>query len=329
MKENIEIKKEIKEKEPKIHYDFLFLAHTTAKDAEIIREKLEKADIYCPEIFGWASENEEFLKKLTQGEISEDLIKRQAEGMNFPEFCKRLFEILKGSRKKIVLVDLPVDLEFSLIKDSMQLEFNIEECIKNFLYGSNIDVKKKVNEMRNLLEKYSQTEKEREEKIIDFIKNKIRESIKSPEFRNKEEINVLISFGASHTFLYHYFKKTKNNVSWKFPSSVFVFDRFTELLRKKKFFPKKEISDSEIIDMFIEEFLRLYLNKFSNNYSDTAIVVNYILKKKKPSLEQMERFKNIFEGLTVYYFDILPRDRKEFDNLLKKLKKKYGHNLLK
>lgn len=258
--EKIEEKKiETKEKLPEMKIKFIFLWHEKAGDAEAIEKDLKECDIFCPENLFWQKGEgsfADFFERLigTDEKSAQKVLKTIKEAPNLFDFQKKIFEFVYKYKKPVFMVDIPYDEP--LDKKYEELHDIREGAIKEFLKG---DINEAAEKAKDHFNKRAEFERDRELIIADNFQNLLPKILeKYPEMRSKKEIKILSNYGAFHTGIYHGLKKEYAKTKREFSPKNFFYPYETELLRKKRFFPEKEISREEIARFFINDLLRQY-----------------------------------------------------------------------
>lgn len=260
--------KEIKEKEPEMRLKFFFSPHYKKEDYAKLREEIKNCDVYIPELFRHDPETLDSFRKISLGELSPEEFIRQYEekySRKFPDHYKEKLRILHNSKKAVYLVDIPqghiIDLKMMSI-----LELNSKAFI-DFLSGN---FSSAVTKGKKFAEFFEQVQQEREKYIKENIERLKPQILKDhPDFKNQKEIKLLVSLGATHTSLFHQFRKEgKIPTQWEFSSLPIIYDLTSALRRKKRFFPRKETEDKKIAQSFIEEMVFRALKR--ENIKDTT-----------------------------------------------------------
>ncbi len=264
------------EKEPEISYDILYVSHVTAKDCEKLEQAFNKPDIdvYVPEAIGWHGITLELFNKISQGELTaEQAAKMLSISQNSSRFKE--FQVIEGSKKPILLVDMPEGHE--LIKGYVKSHVLYRESTELFYKGR---FQLALEKMREHIETYSDHLLRREELIKKNLKEEIKELAKThPELKGKEKIKALVKLGATHTGIYHDFKKEKVPVFRQFASLPRVFSNLDQAKRMIMFSKNKDVSDELLARGIIENELYHDLRKVTDHTDKLVMLKRQISSK--------------------------------------------------
>ncbi len=310
------------EREPKISYHVFYSPHWTAMDIEKLEGAFKKADIYVPEGTGVSPELIDIFDKLSQGEITADqLAASYSLKKNSPHYKR--FQIIEGSMKPILFVDLPGGHELS------KAETRVDDlCGKSFEFFLAGDFKAALKTMHEHIMADVDYETKREEIIKANLKERSKELTKTyPKLRDKKEIKVLLDLGRAHTKFWHDLKKEGLPISKQFAYQPAVFSSLSEAARKAMFSKKKEIPEELLARGIIEELLNNYFEAITDNTNKIIMVERKI--SSKLSLKDIAKISQQLNkdprGLGL--IDILeergiklPKTEKEMDKMLKNKK---------
>lgn len=317
MKEVSPVEKlEIKEKEPKISYEFFYSAHRTAKDFEKLEDVFNKSDVYVPEAFRWTPEALRDVNNLSQGRIT---IKDVAFWCGFSNNSSRFkeFELIEGSKKPILFVDLPEGHRLmEADKNVMELRATGLSLFKRGEFAASIQI------MREGTKFSAEYFLKREEVIKKNIKKKVRELIaNSPKLKAKKEVSVLIKLGGVHTGVYHRFKKELLTSSWHFSSSPTVYSNLEEAYRRIMLSRNKESSDELLARALVERSMTGYIYKLTNDTEKAYCVLRKIaskldLKNIEEISEELGKGQKILVDCLEERGIKVPKTEKEMDEML-------------
>jgi len=341
--------KEVKEKEPEMKLKFFFSPHARKEDFALLRKEIKNCDVYVPELVEhdpWALN---IYRKVSSGELdlqkAEQQYKEKTHQEKLPDQYKGVFDALYNSKKLVYMVDLPRGYE--LTPKLNQLMICRSQAFLDFCFGK---FAKAITNQRKAIETNILLEKKREnyiKKNIEQLKLKLLKD--HPALKNKKEIKILASLGIFHTLLYHKFKKEKKiAVQQRFSYLPFVYPIENELVRRKLFFPEKEIKNKELAQSLIEQILYCALNENKKIKDTTELlkIVRYLGSKFNE--KDIENFSKLIGKkypvipLTVLRSQILrgpsnwqelfgpplkkwgvklPETREEIEEIIKKIKK--------
>ena len=180
--------------------NIFYSPHRSAEDMDGLADQFQKCDIYFPETFGWSPEYLNTLRKLSDGEVTPEMVLQEYGDRN-PFYYARdenFFNIIYKSKKPIAFLDIPKS--HSLVKREK------ENKVPEIHFGSNFD--QVLDSVREYIKKAADIQKEREAYILAQLRPQIQELLKTHQtLREKQEINTLISIGIAHTSLYRYLRK--------------------------------------------------------------------------------------------------------------------------
>ncbi len=253
--------------------------HGTKEDADGIKPLLDEADVYVPEVFGWGKKDLSDFKKISQGE--------EVEPSEY-EFVKKTEEYLSGTKKAIMIIDVPMS-EIRLLPEKYNPREDVLWSLKETDYENAIDQSFE----------YIQSEAEidtihRESHMVEHFAEKLKKVIKdNPELQKKDSIKVLIVLGDAHSSIYYILKQIGgDNVTRDFrenPSHNFT----SETMRRIGF--KKEIDDELKERVLCETIFRsselpYFLEEFCHDSSKKEFFLRYLV-----SLFSREEMKSLFE----------------------------------
>ena len=279
---------------PPFSVDVYYSPHLTEKDTGALEEKLKDADIYAPELMHWKSA-EPVYRAVSQGSKTpaEAVKELHLDDIEAKGYVLKRLEIIYGSHKPIVFVDLPNDSE--LIKEYKEISFkpgleNFEEDMEN---------------IRSYMENSANFEKKREAYMISQLEPKVRETIqKNPELQNKDRLKILLSLGAMHTNLSHKLKEKGFDMNREFSSGQVVYPFVGEGIRRNMFDKK---ADEELVSKALLEWLVWIF--FRDDFK----------KKTDDSFELMKMFREVISFFRIDEIKNLyakAKDKNDFKKIL-------------
>lgn len=246
---------EKKEKEPKLNFDFLFLPHETAEDARNIEPLLQKADIFAPE-FIYNEEIKDIIHRLSEGtetlESAQKIIRTYKE-IPPDSFYDALFELIDRHRKPVVLADYNIGDE-SLKERLAQTNTLAYDASKKFQLGL---FEEAIQSWRKAIESMAKNNiLDREQKYVEKLQVEIKKLLEQhSELKNKDELNILITFGAVHTTLYQSMKKEfpDSNFTRVFNEQIQRYSYMHEAIRRLLF--DKQVNDELLARGLLEAYL--------------------------------------------------------------------------
>lgn len=278
-----------KKEEPKISYEIFYSPHETAKDIAGLEELFRHCDIYVPEARNWTPELLADFQALSQGEKTPNEVGKKYYNALEKSAKFKTFEIIYKSRKPILFADLGAGHKLEKIKS--QVSALHAQSFNDFGEGN---FQLALQTMRESVAKEAEYHQKREEIIKANLKTKIKELIEnSPQFKNIEEIKVLLSLGSFHTQFFHSLKKEKPSTLWQFANLPLVFMSEDETIRRIIF--SKELKDELLAKIFIEHFLNNYFDRIT----DDSRKINRIIRKMtaKISFDEIKKLSENWTGL--------------------------------
>ncbi len=235
-----------REKLPDVHFTVFFSPHGSAKDLKGFEELLQSADIYIPENASWTAERLKVFQDVANGKIHPDTLQFPKTGME--GFAKKQMELLYNSRKVITFADVPRGHE-------------LDEQIRNQKRFNPAFVMKQIQSFPTLLmilqgqeREYQDVENKREQFILRQIPKAVRSAFKnSPELKQKQKLEVLLSLGAMHTPIFQVLKGKHPETTRRFNRIPFVYDYAEEVRRRIKF--NKPIDQLLMAKMALEHMI--------------------------------------------------------------------------
>jgi len=313
--------KEKKEKEPKISLSFFFSPHATGKDFEKLGELFRRADVYIPEFADWSPELLDDYQKLSRGEITPKEIceKHEYESNSANE---KEAEFIYQSQKPIFFVDIGKSQHLERAeKYYTEIRPYLTKAIQFFQEG---DLEQAVKDFHTFYQLHTELESRREDIIKANLEKKLKElTVLCPELKNKDEIKVLIAFGAFHTKIYHSLAKKYPSLR-QFSRTLFVYSSLDQVERSMVF--SKDVSKELLARQFPEARL---CNFFDSITSDSQKIIEIARKiSSQLSFEDIKKmsaewkFKNldIRENFIKYLENLgikVPKSEEEMDEMIK------------
>ncbi len=324
MENELKIEKpEIKEKEPKISYHILYGAHRTAEDFKKLKEALEKADVYVPEMVGWNLGGALIFNSLSMGAITpEQMAEIYQIKQDSPYF--KICETIYNSKKPILFADISRNHELLQERRLNIGSFNL--ALSLFRRGE-FPLALKV--IRGSSEKLSNYFEGREKIIKQTLKNSVRQlSEEHPQLKDKKDIKVLLTLGIGHTQVYHSLKKKEESVSREFTETPFIFNFLGEIDRRHRLSKNKEISNELLAKFILDDLMIPELGEITQNSNKMIKVSRKIISKL--NLKDIERIsKELGENPEKTITDVLeargvkvPKTEEEMDEMLEPKKRK-------
>lgn len=188
------------ETEPAVKVELYFGAHGSANDAEAVKIKFDACDVYIPECFGRTDD----LQKAYQT-VADDVEARESAlcitlKTQLSEYMATELEMIRGSQKAIMLVDMPADhphapdLLSSLhrMKAPLSADDTFEEAVER---------------ATEPLRTFGALQRERERYILEHFRPQLRAVIRNrTNLHEKAAISVLMRMGAVHSGLLSAFR---------------------------------------------------------------------------------------------------------------------------
>lgn len=265
-----------KEGDPKVSFKIALSAHVVAEDVSPnMRSDLEKADIYMTELVGW---DPQYMK--TWNAISDGKEDPAGELGEHPRHREALQEALHGTGVLVMSPD--VQWHHTLVDEieAQRKEFAeivllpFDEAIPKY------DAFTRANAVDN---------REREKEIMKNIPSLIREALENnEELREKESINVYMTYGSMHTALYHALSATDNSASREMLLKPnFMYPHGIELERKYIFGvggnePNPDLAARALVECVIASIAEWQLAAFGANTSEMGHFIRMAVERLSP-----------------------------------------------
>ncbi|MDO8522962.1 MAG: hypothetical protein Q7S12_01590 [bacterium] len=269
---------------PPLSIEIYYSAHGNAKDIGELQEKFLEADIYVPEWIGTSLKVLETYQAVSDGRKTpaEAVIELHLDDSKMYGYHLKRFEIIYGSHKPVVFVDVPLDHD--LIKEYREILFKPK--LQNF--------EEDLEYTKDFLLKEAVFEKKREEYMILQLEPKMREVVeKYPELQNKKQLKLLLSLGAFHTGLFHELDKKAYDVKREFGDTPIVFDSRSEALRRHMF--DKKVGDELVLRAMFETLVGKYFSKDFKKKSDDSLEQLKMLREVG-ALFSFDEMKNLYSN---------------------------------
>jgi hypothetical protein len=211
-------------------------AHGTTGDAPHLAERIAEADILAPEVFAWNPDLEKAFNRIAGGNLKQYQYMRQAlQQSNGPgSYTEALVSAFYKKRIPILMIDTPqkhpVTNNFrayvaSSIGVSEALKPDFNETLRGLqtLYGA----------------KAGPITRQREDYMLDHLTEGISKVIDTnPRLHRKDNVKVLATLGADHTYIYHKLKKANpksGQVTREFGHEPVVYTPHVSCLRAGQF----------------------------------------------------------------------------------------------
>lgn len=309
--------REKKEGEPRIKFKIAYGGHVGSKDLESWQEDFKACDVYIPESFGWIRDT--MFENLSGGLISPETAERiiRQSQPNWKNNIQRNFvlgqmKMLYRSHKAIVIIDVPN--EHDLVRRFQWLSLRQEEKINS----NNLEEKKGF--LKEYLTESATIQRSREIFMFTLIPFKIKEVLaRRPDLAKRPELRVLISLGASHTYLFHMMnRKNSENTERSFPSLPFTFGLLDATQRAIAFglADAQDLSNELVTKIVMEVDCLANLRKSMIREAEKYPTPKFI--------EKVTRYVNMFstEEITEFYKQL--ETGKKFRNLFLEFLSKKG-----
>lgn len=182
--------REIREITKKPELTFYFSAHHHPKDFEQMRREFEEADIYISEQHGWTQDDLETIRAISAGTQTPAHLRK---GQTAQTAGETEDELLYNSHKPVCFVDLPEGHELEKADDGQE---DLSRATGEF---ENNDFEDAIHSTQTAAEKAADFLEQKDQWIAENIKREIPKILEEhPEFRNKNQIKILVQMGASH-----------------------------------------------------------------------------------------------------------------------------------
>lgn len=273
--------------------NIFYSPHRSAEDMNGLADQFQKCDIYFPETFGWSTEYLNALRKLSDGEITSEIVLQDYADKD-PFYYARdedFFKIVCNSKKPIAFLDVP--------EDHPLVGREKENKVPNINFGSNFG--QTLDSVRACIQKAADIEKERESYIVKQLQPQIQELLKThSKLREKQEINALISIGIAHTSLYRNLREDYETTV-KFGKNPIAF-RYTEEALSRCM--SNEFLDDDLVARIATEWILSKAHKklfYTNDSLNDARSMRGLISRLS-----FEKIRNMFESA---------RDLNEWENM--------------
>ncbi len=256
------------EKGPEL--SFYFSAHSNAEDFEKMREEFDRADVYISEQHGWTPDDLQAIRDIATGKRKPLHL---AEGRPAKSAGDLEDEIIYNSHKPIYFVDIPSGHE---LENTDEGQNDLERATNDF---SLYDINNAKESLISAANKNAAFLQKKDSWIAKNIGNKIPEILKNePALKNKENIKILIQFGASHFPIRRMIDKPMKTTRVKSWEQGLAFSYYDKLIQKIRF--KRDIPE----DLPLKALFEVYFKKI---FSDEI--------KKIPNQLFVRAFKKTFD----------------------------------
>lgn len=270
----------------KVQFDIFYSSHTSAEDLSGFKERLNKSDILLIEMAGWARQDMEFIEDISAGKTAKA---RHKNDLGPPsEFHKQLIQDISGSGKVVLSPDLPIENANVEAFETLSAEFSY--ALRHFFEKKNRtskDLENTRNDMANIIKGLAKINKKREEYILNHLDETIEKALMiQPKLKEKDEIKVLMFFGAAHSSIFHQMRKDDRNVASSFNPMPFSYEYFSQMLRAEIF--NKKITDELALNILLEELLLSVIKKKGHKLAASRkITPKIVAKLNKEEIESI------------------------------------------
>ncbi len=181
-----------------VQMTILFSTHDKREDLgdfEAFKGRLRGSDIFIPEAHSWKPLDLNLYRQISQGNQAALRENRQLfENHDHPDFNAGITDALFKSHVKVVIVDVPRESPITERYRSAQL------LPANFFKSSFEDA---LTHLEEYYLRFSKAVREREDYILQQIGISLNQAIQeSDKLKKKSHINVLMTIGANHPYVY-------------------------------------------------------------------------------------------------------------------------------
>lgn len=245
---------------PAIKLNFLYLRHTGPEDLKILKEKINEADLYIPEVFGWSDESLSCFQKISDGKMTpEEYMREIGADPRHPYYAIRLEELktLYNRHKTIAMIDLK--------KGTAELGEYSSKTGSLTPYDTGWDFPEILAAYKSNMKIFADAQVMREKQIADNLKGlcgKI-EADGISGTGNENEKRVLAVMGALHTGVSHELKRSGKDISRTFSPMPHLYNHSLETVRRCMF--GKPLDDDTaargLLETVISELARIKLKE--------------------------------------------------------------------
>lgn len=245
---------------PKISLDIFYGTHNSTSDALAFKSHFAKADIFIPEGIGWSKKSLEAMRRVASGDS--EVLARIGHVNNF---SKAQLEMLYGSGKPVMLVDIPEG--HPLLAEYFKMRDRSHD-LADELWSSHKPLEMIIDQTRVNFRQQAELEKEREQYMLDNIEPQLCSALKKyPDLQKKKVLRPLMFLGAAHTGIYQSLSRGGVSVKRNFAEHPVSFPYAVEAI-KKIYFGTEEPTDELVARSILEQ---PFLSFFNNMVSDTDI----------------------------------------------------------
>jgi hypothetical protein len=245
----IDMVEEFEAREAHVSLEIFYTAHLTASDFIGLHEKIEQADIFVPEVFGWAKDVQREFQKVANGEKEPheflDYFDLSPERFAQYDAMLGMLEALYKTKKRVAMVDVPT-------KHAIEGKFYAEPDLIKTLNQK--EKKEKIEAFKDYLQHEEDVQTEREGFITDQLKALIAEET---EKNNKRDVRVVMFLGSIHSRVFHTMKREGVDVSRDYPVGPYVFNFIQEAKRRAMF--GKELPEDLITRAIAQWYLETFI----------------------------------------------------------------------
>ncbi|MFA6257100.1 MAG: hypothetical protein WCT29_03050 [Candidatus Paceibacterota bacterium] len=307
--ERVDSKK--KEKFPDVSFNIYFASHYFVADSRKLRLLLDDCDVYVPEWAEYKPGMQEFLQRVSNGEITPD---DEAYMNRVPPSFREKLRVLQNSHKIVILADVQkgeVEERGGFL--GMYLATNA------FLRG---DFKSALNIARKAVEKIGQIQNKREGFIRSNLEKKLTELLRGNPKLKEKKLKVLMTMGAGHSTLFQNMQKDGLEVSREYNANLEIFSNADEVIRTAQL--GKEIEDELLAKAILEnELSELLPTWMLDDGQELARLMRRILDKfNLKDIEDLSKAFGASGGTVDALYAVLeekginfPRNREELEKI--------------
>lgn len=291
------LEQKLEEKNPegtRVAIEIFYSPHATREDVKGLAQKMEKADVFALEMFGWDRELLDDLTAVSRGEETpQQFLKRYPKievtdaEKQFQPYQLTVLEALYKSGKVVTTFDIPREHPlYQEIEKSRETLDNI---------SSTDSFEDLLRTQRERLKHFSALIEKREQYMLDEI-TAFREKLGKSAIESlvgKKQVKITFLLGAAHTSIYHHLKKSGGETSRGFPLMPYTLGEFTDEAMRRFLF-KKEVGDELVARVLFWNLVKPYLLPgWEQETPSTQAQFRKI--REAVSLFQLDEIRTIFE----------------------------------
>lgn len=309
-------------RKPEFKFSFYFTPHAFEKDAENLKEIFREADAYAPEYPGWTLNTAQFYNDVAQGRLNvrddPELVRKL---MRDNPFLLGEFDILYGSGKPIIFLDISGEFHSKLNKERVEFEDKVLKA-KGLFWAGRFEEALLLS--REAAKGLAEVKKTRENGIRKIMLEALPRMIHlhpylGDKIKSGKPLKVLLSLGALHTPLYQKLQEEGVDVQRKLSHSPLIFPPWYQVERSYSF--GKEPSDEVVARGLLGVMLSRYIEELSKSSKESETAFRKLVSRlsladiKKLSTQVGVAGKGFVDALAGFGVK-LPRSREEFEKLL-------------